>query len=510
MVHDVIVLGGGHNGLTAAGLLARRGRKVLVLERRPAPGGLAGGEEFHPGFRSPGVLHDTACLRRSVIEKLELTRFGLHLRAERTPVFAPQEDGRGMLLHADPQRTRDELRRHSAHDAEHYVGFCEFLRALTPFVSAQLDAPAPLIAPSRAGEFVDLFRRGLALRRLGRELVYDCLRLGPMSAADWLGEHFEDGLLKATLAAPALLGTWSGPHSAGTATLILMRECTAAAEVAGGSAALVDALTEACQAAGVELRTGAEVARIDVVAGRVHGVTLADGEEIAARAVASSLDPRRTLLDLVPPRDLPPGLEAPLRAWRCRGTTAKVDLALDAPLEFAGRPGELFESVRICADLDELERAFDPVKYRALPEVPHLDVLVPTLADPSLAPAGQHVASVLVHFVTRDLDGGWNDAARALLLERTIDRLRRVAPTCVDRIVGHRVLTPEDLEREYGTTGGHVHHGEHGLDQMFSLRPTASCARYATPLQGLYLCGSGSHPGGGITGAPGMLAAAAM
>lgn len=510
MQYDIIIIGGGHNGLTTAALTAARGRKVVVLEGRDAPGGLAAGREFHPGYRSTGILHDTTSVRQSVIDALALESHGLRRRSEPAAVFAPQADGTGLLLSSDASEAAGEIRAHSPGDAEQYARFSEFIERVGGYIRRLLADPPPDISPTRLGQYIELFRKGWGLRRLGRETMYECLRIGPMCVQDWLDEWFENDLLKATLAAPALLGTWTGPRSAGTTALALMQHSTARGEIAGGPAGLVAALVGACKAKGAEIRTGSTVKRIRVGTGCVLGVELESGESIDALCVASSIDPKRTFLDLLRPADLPIGLEVPMQNWRCRGTTAKIHLALSGPLEFASRPGDLFENIRIGESLTEIERAFDGVKYRELPARPHLDVRIPTISDPTLAPEGHHVVSILVHFVPHDLDGGWTDERRDELLQSTLARLAAVSPSCVDRIAGHEVLTPVDIEREFGITGGHIHHGEHGLDQMFSLRPHPRCSRYGTSLPGLYLCGSGSHPGGGITCAPGELAATAM
>ncbi|MHC5066003.1 MAG: phytoene desaturase family protein [Planctomycetota bacterium] len=510
MSYDLIIIGAGHNGLTAAAAQAARSRKVLVLEARPEPGGLAAGLEFHPGFRTSGILHDSSALRGSVISSLGLEKHGLRRRPISTSVFAPQAEGPGLLLHGEPARAAEEIAVHSTADAERYAAFCEFQKKIGPYLRNLLNTAAPDISPSGIGQFWDLFRRGLGLRRLGREDMFECLRIGPLSVSDWLGEWFENDLLKANLAAPALLGTWTGPRSAGTAALLLMQQAVAENEIIGGPAALVRALVAACQERGVEIRCESRVGRILVADGRVKGVELADGQVIESSRVASAVDPRQTFLDLIDPRELPVGLAEPISHWRCRGTTAKIHLALDGSLEFSSRPGQSFDAVRIAEGLVGIERAFDAVKYRRLPEAPHLDIRVPSLLDAGLAPDGKHVVSIQVHFVPRDLDGGWTEEKREELMAASLAQLSMVAPSCRDRILGHQLLTPEDLEREFGVSGGHVHHGEHGLDQLLSLRPHARCARYTTPVAGLYLCGSGSHPGGGISAAPGMLAAQAI
>jgi phytoene dehydrogenase-like protein len=331
-----------------------------------------------------------------------------------------------------------------------------------------------------------------------------------MCVADWLNEWFETDLLKALLAGPALTGLFTGPWSAGTTATLLLNECLAGPGVKGGPAALIAALATACQEYGVEIRTACPVQRIRVADGRVSGVTLAGGQTIETTTVASSCEPKRTLLELVAPTDLPLRVEKQIRVYRTRGTTAKVNLALKALPEFIGRPGQQFEVIRIAGSLADLERAFDAVKYRRFSPTPYLDIRIPSLADTSLAPAGHHVASILVQCAPYDLEGGWSEAEREVLGETVVATLDRYAPCLTERIVAREVLTPVDLEVRYGLTGGHVHHGEHGLDQMLFMRPALSCGRYATPLAGLFLCGSGSHPGGGITCGPGALAAKAI
>ena len=510
MQYDSIIIGGGHNGLTCAALQASRGRKVLVLEKRSTFGGLAAGEEFHPGYRSVGTLHDTTSVRSSVIKSLDLESYGLKRSSNKAAVFAPQQDGPGLLLFDDPALAREELAAHSGADAERYVEFRAFLGRIENYLRSLLAEAPPSISPHGVGQFLSLLKKGWALRALGRETMYECLRIGPTCVQDWLDEWFETDVLKAALASPGLLGTWAGPRSAGTTALSLMQMCTAERSIIGGPAALVAALVSACKGKGVELRTDSAVARILTEKGRVRGVELADGSSIESSLVVSSVDPKQTFLDLVSPLELPSELGTAISNWRCRGTTAKVNLALDGPLDFACRPGGVFETVRVSENLEEIERAFDNVKYRRIPAIPHLDIYQPTVLDTSLAPSGHHVASVLIHFVPHDVEGGWTDERRAELLESCLDRITSVAPTCRDRIVGYQVVTPTDLERELSLTGGHVHHGEHGLDQLFSLRPQANCSRYTTPLEGLVLCGSGSHPGGGITCAPGQLASAAI
>ncbi len=338
--------------------------------------------------------------------------------------------------------------------------------------------------------------------------MMEVLRAAPSCAADWLDEWFDCRPLKAALAAPAVWATWTGPRSPGSTTNLLLAECTDGRPVVGGPRALIVALEKAARARGVEIRTGARVEELAVRNGRVRGVRLRGGEEISCAAVAASCDPRRLFLRHLPPAQLSLGLERDIGNYRARGTTAKVILALAGYPELARRPGERVGAMRVGESLEEIERAFDAVKYRRFSERPVLEVRIPTVENPALAPEGHHVASILVHFAPHELEAGWSDERNEELYEATIGVLE-YAPGIRDLVVGREVLSPADLETRYGVTGGHLHHGEHALDQLLA-RPTPACARHATPIAGLYLCGSGSHPGGGITCVPGALGARAL
>jgi phytoene dehydrogenase-like protein len=509
MGYDVIVIGGGHNGLTAAGLLAKAGRKVLVLERRDRVGGLCAPEEFHPGYRMPGVLHDTASVRPHVLDALQLERHGLSLRSEELPVYLPKLDTPGLLLFRDPALAAVEIRSFSTKDAQRYAEFRGFLSRVQGFFQRITDQRAPDLKDLSLGHLFEIAGSALALRRLPERDLLEVLRIGPMSIADWLNEWFETSFLKAGLAHQAISGNWLGPWSSGTVVTFLLSELSARREVIGGPAALVGALEAACRER-AEIRLGAAVARITLSSGRVRGVLLADGSEIEAPVVVSGTDPKRTFLQLMSPRDVPAGLADGMRNWRSRGTTAKIHLALNAPLEFAARPGAKIEAARTGDDLDELERAFDAVKYGEYSVNPVLDLRVPSISDPNLAPPGHHVVSILAHFAPYHLRGGWTQERREALGEAVVATLSRHAPTLRERLVWGEVLTPLDLEERLGITEGHIHHGEQCLDQLFSLRPLPSCSRHSTPVPGLYLASGGTHPGGGITCAPGSLAAAAV
>jgi phytoene dehydrogenase-like protein len=509
MAIDTVVIGGGLNGLAAAARLAGAGRKVVLLERRAQLGGLAGMVEFHPGYRVPGILHDEGLVSPRLAARLGLERHGLELR-DPPPVLLAESNGPGIPLARDADQAAAELGARSPRDAEAYRRFRGFLARLAPLVEELMTSPPPPLSPAGLGGFWEIAKRGLSLWRLGRRDTLELLRVAPMCVADFLNEQFETALLVEGLAAPAVVATWAGPWSAGTNTNLLLAEAAPGRLVAGGPAALATALEKAARAADVEIRTSAAVERIRVENGRASGVTLASGEPIDAATVVATSDPKRAFLDLIPPGTLPIRIEEEFRRIRMRGTAAKVHLALDGPLELAARPGQRWERVRIGGGhVDDLERAFDAVKYREVAARPHLEIRVPSVVDPTLAPDGHHVVSILVSYVSHDVDGGWTKKRRADLLESVVATLERYAPEVRRRIVGQELLAPPDIEERYALTGGQLHHGEPALDQMLVLRPAPSAARYRTAVPGLYLGGSGSHGGGGVTFAAGALAAEA-
>lgn len=494
----VVVIGAGHNGLSCAATLARAGRKVLVLEARELIGGLAARESFAEGYAVPGVLHSSGGVPEALLASLDLRAHGLARRQTPLEIVCPQPEGPPLSL------CGEQLSGPLAEgDAESYAAFRAFIARVAPVVRKMLDKP-PL---DPLGAYWPLMLTGLSVRRLGKQDMIELLRLGPMCVADWMRDSFAGEHLRAALAVPALEASFTGPWSAGSAANLLLRQCSDAGELQGGPAALVDALAASLKAAGGQIRTGARVERILLADGRVRAVQLQGGEELACETVLASCDPKQAMLELVGSQWLQSSFGEELRNIRCRGTTAVIRLALSGALEL--EDGRAVEALRTGTSLDALEKAFDPVKYGRFAEEPILDVRVPSMADASLAPAGHHVVSILAHAAPFELEGGWQDEAREALGDAVQNELARFCPKLGERLVAREVLTPADLAERYGLSGGHLHHGEHALDQLMFLRPTARCSQYRTPVPGLWLAGSGSHPGGGLTGMPGHLAAKA-
>lgn len=508
--NTAIVIGAGPNGLAAATRLSQAGKKVLVVERAAAVGGLSARHEFHPGYAVAGILHDEALLPRAVAEKLGLPRHGLKFR--RAPAtYLAEASGPGLLLSSDTAAAVEAIGRRSAHDAKSYAAMRAFLDRITPLFASILSEPPPAISPGSAGDLWQIAKRGLSLFRIDRKDLLELARVAPMCVADYLNERFETPLLVEALAAPAVASTWSGPWSAGTMTNFLLRECAGGEAIEGGPPALIAALLAAARGAGAEIRTDTEVARIRLENGHVAGVTLASGETIDAKVVLSSADPKRTMLTLLAPGTLPLKIEEEFINLRARGTAAKVHLALSGPLELQGSEGLHDEAIRIGGGhVDDLERAFDAIKYRQFSEKPNLEIRVPTVADPSLAPTGHHTVSILASFAPYNLEGGWTDSAREKFGDAVIAVLEQHAPTVRSRIVAREVLSPADLETHFALTGGQLHHGEIALDQLLMMRPAPSAPRSKTTVPGLYLGGAGSHPGGGVRMTAGVLAAEAV
>jgi phytoene dehydrogenase-like protein len=509
----VVVIGAGHNGLVAAAYLAKARHRVTVVERADEIGGVLRGGEIAPGFRAPGIVHTVGRLRRSVTEDLALERHGLELRSPAVRMFAPQPDGSSVTFWSDPERTAEELRERSPADARSFLPFDAKVRA----VASLLDGVNRITPPELSGPTVrDLLagaRVGWTFRRLGAEVGREAIRWMPMAVADLLQETFEDEAVRGPLSTRGVLFTAMGPWSAGTAAVFLNDSAGndggaagTAVFATGGTDALAAALARSAGAAGAEIRTAADVTEIRSKEGRVTGVTLADGSSLDADAVVSAADPRHTLA-LCDPVELGPTLVWRGGNIRQPGATAVVDLALSGLPAFHDDAERLRGRIVIAPSIDHVERAADAAKYGRVAEEPWIEATIPTLVDPSLAPEGKHVLSAVVQAAPRHLrDGTWAEE-RDRLATLTVKTLERFAPGLGELVEASRVITPEDLERDYGLTGGHVQHAEPGLDQLFAWRPLNGAARYRFALDGLYLAGSGAHPGGGITGGPGQNAA---
>jgi phytoene dehydrogenase-like protein len=514
---DVIILGGGHNGLVAAFYMAKAGFKPLVLERREQPGGAAITEEFSPGFRCSTLAHSAGPLLPEVARDMQLERHGLKLVVPEAGVTALSPDGRALVLYNDTARAAQEVGKFSARDAANYPALRAALEKIGKVIGEALKLPPPSIDdPSRA-DLWGMLKTGRGLRKLGKKDMYRLLRWGPMAVADLVGEFFETELLRATIAARGIFGTALGPWSAGSSLVLLIRAAGdshpggLASFAMGGAGAITQAMAAAAREAGAEIRTNAEIIAIRVKDGAATGVALANGEEIAARTVVSNADPRRTLLKLVDPIHLTPDFVMKLQNYRMPGTVAKINFALSGLPRFTALNGGSESGLRgrlhIGPEIDYLERAFDESKYGNFSPHPYLEAAIPSLTDPGLAPAGKHVMSVYMQYAPFKLKSGdWN-SQRDALGNTVVKKLSEYAPDFPGLVEDAQIITPKDLEESYGLTGGHIFHGELALDQFFTMRPLLDWARYRTPVRNLYLCGSGTHPGAGLTGGSGANAA---
>jgi phytoene dehydrogenase-like protein len=512
---DVIVIGGGHNGLVAAAFLAKAGLRPLVLERDAQPGGAARTTEVAAGFRCSTLSH-AASIDPAIMRALALERHGLQIVRPDIDVCAL--GGREpLLLWHDTSRAAQAVRTHSAKDGERYAAFIDSFARISRVLRVASATMPPSIDEPSAGDVIELLKAGRAFRQLGRADAQRLLRWMTMSVADLATEWFESEPLRATVAAGGILGSFLGPRSAGSGALLMLLGAGEGHPFAtgwfakGGVGAVSAALAAAAREAGAEIRTNADVAQVVVSDGAAQSVVLADGTTIAARAVVSNLDPRRTLLGLVDPTHLSPEFVQRIRNIRAHGTLAKINCAVSRLPSFGSLDASaLTGRVRIARNIDAIERAFDAAKYGRFSDEPWIELTIPSLADPSLAPAGQHVISAYVQYAPYHLRGTTWDAERDRLADVATGMIERVAPGFSASIVAREIITPLDLERTCGMTGGHIFHGELALDQLFVARPVLGWARYATPIRNLFLCGSGTHPGTGLTGRSGAHAAVAV
>jgi phytoene dehydrogenase-like protein len=511
---DVVVIGGGHNGLVVAAYLARAGRKVTLLEAADRVGGILRTTTPVEGVTAPGIAHTVGRLRASVVRDLQLERHGFEAIAPAVRMFAPQPDGSAVTFWGDAVRTARELLERNAHDADAFAGFDAKMRAIASFLAyVNVATPPDARSPSLADAIMGL-KLGKAFRDLGARTGREAIRALPMAVADLVQEVFDDEAVRGPLATRGVLFTAMGPWATGTAAVFLNDSAGTDGGAAGtavfargGTGALAGALESAAKATGVDVRTGAEVVAIRSKDGLVRGVTLADGTELDAKIVVSAADPKRTLR-LCDPVEL-----NPYEVWRAEnirqpGSTAKVNLVLSGLPAFNGAEEERLRGrIVVGTSIDHVERAMDAHKYGHLAEDPMLEATIPTLVDPSLAPEGKHVMSILFQAAPRHLrDGDWA-SERDRVADVAVKTMERFAPGLGELVEAREVITPEDMETGYGLTGGHVYHAEPGLDQFFAWRPLNGEARYRLQIAGLYLAGSGAHPGGGVTGGPGANAA---
>ncbi len=514
--YDAIVIGGGHNGLVNAAYLARAGKKVVVLERRELLGGAAVSEQLFPGFTFSVFSYVVSLLRPEIIRDLELPKHGMQILPLESTV-TPLPDGDYFAMWGDADLTRREICRHSPLDAEAVTEFGRLMslmaRAVKPILGMIPPDPTSL-APS---DLRGLLKLGRHFRSLGEEKFHALWKLMTMSSADYLDEWFECGPLKATKSASGIIGTFMGPRSPGSAYVLLhhyMGEIDGAYRAwgfcKGGNGTISNAIAAAARARGADLRTGSPVKQVLVKGGRATGVVLENGDEYHAPVVVSGLDARRTFLDLVDARELPDDLVAEIRRFRFRGSSGKVNLALSELPDFSCMPGVGVQhkgAFSISPSVDYLERAYDDAKHGEFSRRPYMDIVFPSMIDPGMAPPGRHVASIFVQYCPYHVNGGWTDAKREAFGDAVVDTLAEYAPNLKRAILHRQVLTPADIEAKTGLSEGNIFQGELALQQLFFLRPAVRWAGYRTPIAGYYQCGSSTHPGGGVMGAPGKLAA---
>jgi phytoene dehydrogenase-like protein len=518
-MHDVVVIGGGHNGLIAATMFAKGGLKTVVLERSDRVGGCARTSELAPGFHCPALAH-TAAIDPAIVRALALERHGLQIIRPDADVCAPALDGRALTLWHDPARASAEIRAWSAKDADRYPRFLDSFRRMSGVLRALFSVAPPSIDAPSALDVMKLLRTARVFRALGKADAYRLLRWLPMPVADLVGEWFETEPLRATIAAGGVLGSFLGPWSAGSAAVLLLLGASEGHPVAsgwlakGGTGIVAAALAAAARQQGVEIRTGAEVTHVEVNDGAATAAVLASGERVPSRVFVSNADPKRTF-GLLDPVHFDPEFVRRAINLRARGTLAKVNYAISALPRFTSllardateQMAALSGRVRLARDVDGIERAFDAAKYGGFASEPWIELTIPSIADPALAPAGRHVASAYVQYAPYQLSGGTWDARRDRLGDVTTATIAQYAPGFESSIIAREVITPLDLERTYGLTGGDIFHGELALDQLFVTRPLLGFARYGTPIRNLFLCGSGTHPGTGLNGRSGALAA---
>jgi phytoene dehydrogenase-like protein len=521
MAHDfdVLIVGGGHNGLVAAAYLARAGRSVLVLERRACLGGACVTEEIWPGYKVSTLAYLCSLLQPQIIQDLELKRFGLHLYPKNPAFFTAFPDGRHLFFWQDMAATQRELARFSPHDARHYPAFEQELAHLATWVEGLLLRTPPNIVRRTWRDYLALGRLGLETLRYGDAHLVRLIKIMTQSVRAYLDERFESDEIKATLATDGVIGTNGGPSTPGTAYVMLHHVMGGATGtrglwgfVRGGMGAISEAIAAAAQSCGASLRTQSTVARVLVRRGRAYGVVLDSGEEIHARVILSNADPKVTFLQLVEPAELEEDFRRAVENIRMHGCNIKINLALDTLPDFTAYPGAHLgphhgATMHICPSMDYVDRAWEEAQAGQPSSQPLLEITIPTAYDETLAPPGKHIMGIFVQYAPYSLRHGDWDQCKEQFADRCIEVLAEYAPNIRQAILHRQVLSPLDLECHYTLTGGNIFHGDMTLDQLFCMRPLAGWAQYRTPVHGLYLCGAGTHPGGGVMGAPGYNAA---
>jgi phytoene dehydrogenase-like protein len=520
--YDAIIVGAGHNGLVTAGYLARAGLRTLVLESRPVVGGACVTEEVFPGYKVSTTSYLCSLLQEKVIRDLELEKFGYQVYPKDPAFFSPFPDGRYLILWSDTRQTCEEIRKFSARDADVYPRYEEFLDRLARFVEPLLLETPPDVARRGFADWQKLASLGRRLMKMPGEELVGHLRILSQSVKGFLDPWFESEALRVVLVTDGVIGTNGGPYTPGTA-YVLFHHCMGGVGgkrglwgfIRGGMGGLTQSLAASARRHGAEIRTDAPVQRILVRGGRATGVVLASGEEIAGKLVASNADPKRTFLRLVGEQNLESEFAAAIRCLKMEGCSLKINLALDGLPNFTCLPGSTLAphhktTIHICPTLEYIERAYDDSKYGRPSERPMLEITLPTTYDSSLAPPGKHLMNVFLQYtpylLSPQVAPNWH-ALKESYADRVTDMIEEYAPGFKNLVVHRHVVSPLDLEEQYGMTGGNIFHGEMSVDQLFFMRPVPGWAKYRTPIRGLYLCGSGTHPGGGVMGAPGHNAA---
>jgi phytoene dehydrogenase-like protein len=520
---DVLIIGGGHNGLVTAGYLARAGLKVTVLERRHVVGGASVTEEPWPGFKVSTLSYLCSLLQPRIISELELYKHGYHIFPKDPSFFTAYPDGRHVFFWQNMAQTVAEIAKFSRRDAEVYPQYEAELERLAEWVESLLLETPPNIVRRKLSDLLQLGKLGLNTLKLGDAGLVRLVKIMTQSAKDFLQERFESPEIKTTLATDGVIGTNGGPSTPGTAYILLHHVMGGAAGqrglwgfVRGGMGAISLALAASAQAKGATIRTNASVERILIKDGRAYGVALADGEELTAKSVVSNAEPKRTFLQMIEAEQLDPEFRREIANFRCEGAVVKINLALDGLPNFTAFPNQSDKEINlphkttmhVCPSMEYVDRAWEDALQGRPSTQPMLECTIPTAYDDSLAPPGKHVMNIFAQYAPYRLqDGVWDRQAKDEFADRCLDALAEYAPNIRDIILHRQIISPLDMEQEYGLTGGNIFHGEMSLDQLFFLRPAAGWANYRTPIQNLYLCGSGTHPGGGVMGAPGFNAA---